>query len=477
MRRLEPVLRRALRGPCAPPPAGTILVAVSGGADSTALLVTLAGLATSMEFRLHAAHLHHGLRGTEADADLGAIRALCDRLGVPLTASRWDCRARMRRLGLTGQAGLRILRRRFLIAAARRAGAGRIATAHTADDQLETLLMRLTRGTSLAGIGGMSARRGRWIKPLLGATRADIEAGLRAAGIPWREDASNLDRRYTRSRMRHDVIPALLGAMDGEAGGDRGRLALRIAALTAELRAMRRLTDRLAARIVAREGRVERDGARLALGSWRSMPAPVRRAVLRRLWKRIVRGEHRARGTGTGQQGLTVRHLEALERLAAASRGAATLDLPGGFRAERDRGALVIRRPAADTALEPVAVPVRGRWARHAVHGGWVGGPGARRRIRERRAGEEIFAADGLEGQLSLRPGHPNEWFVPFGRRKARRLKEFLNKQPVSRSTRSHPLVLADTRGILWVVGVRRSARAPWRQSTRRILWVQAEHP
>jgi tRNA(Ile)-lysidine synthase len=111
------------------------------------------------------------------------------------------------------------------------------------------------------------------------------------------------------------------------------------------------------------------------------------------------------------------------------------------------------------------------------VRGGWVGGPAARRRIRDRRPGEEIFAADGLDGRLHLRSGHPHEWFVPFGRRRARRLGEFLNKQPVARATRTRPMVLADTRGILWVVGVRRSARAPWRQSTRRILWVQAEHP
>lgn len=465
LRRLEPVLRRALGGPCAPPPGGPILVAVSGGADSTALLVGLASLAPAMHFQLHAAHLHHGLRGREADGDLEAVRALCDRLGVPLHAARWDCPARMRRLGQSGQAGLRILRRRFLIAAARRAGAGRIATAHTADDQLETLLMRIARGTGLAGIGGMSARRGTWIKPLLGASRADIEADLRAAGIPWREDASNLDRRYMRARVRHEVIPALLGVTERE-GETRGRLALRVAALTRELRAARRLFDRLAERIVARRSRFERNGARLDLGSWRSMPAPVRRAALRRLWERIG-----------PPAGLTVVHLDGLERLAAASRGGAALDLPGAFRAERDRGALVVRRREADTTAEPVTIPARGRWSRHRVRGGWVGGPAARRRMREHRPGEEIFAADGLDGRLHLRPGHPNEWFLPFGRRRARRLGEFLNKQPVPRAIRTRPMVLADTRGILWVVGVRRSARAPWRQSTRRILWVHAEHP
>ena len=160
LRRVEPVLRRALRGRSAParPARGapaTLLVAVSGGADSTALLIGLANLSRDLGFRLHAAHLHHGLRGAEADADLEFVRALCGRLGVPLTAARWDTRARLRRRGLSGQAGLRTLRREFLLAAARRAGARAIVTAHTADDQLETLLMRLARGAGLSGLPGM----------------------------------------------------------------------------------------------------------------------------------------------------------------------------------------------------------------------------------------------------------------------------------------------------------------------------------
>src|ERR1043166_5646723 len=96
-RRLEPVLRRALRGPCRLPPGSTLLVAVSGGADSTARLVALASLAREFGIRLHVAHLHHGLRGPDADADLRHVRALCARLDLPLTAARWDCAARMRR--------------------------------------------------------------------------------------------------------------------------------------------------------------------------------------------------------------------------------------------------------------------------------------------------------------------------------------------------------------------------------------------
>ena len=221
LRRLEPVLRRALRGPCRLPAGSRVLVAVSGGADSSALLVSLASVAGEFGLALTAAHLHHGLRGADADADLAHVRALCERLDVPLLAARWDCRARMRREGLSGEDGLRRLRRRFLLAAAHRAGAAAIATAHTADDQLETVLMRLARGTGLAGLGGMRPRHGCWLKPLLEATRVDAEHDLSGARIAWREDASNAERTWLRNRVRLDVVPALL------AGAARAALARR----------------------------------------------------------------------------------------------------------------------------------------------------------------------------------------------------------------------------------------------------------
>jgi len=190
-----------------------VLVALSGGPDSTALLLGLARIAPEFGLSVDAAHLHHGLRGADADTDLDHVRALCARAGVALRAARWNTRRRMQARGLTGQNGLRVLRREFLRAAARRAGARAVATGHTADDQLETLIMRLARGASLAGLGGMRERRGGWIKPLLEVTRAEIEADLTRAGIAWREDRSNADPRYLRNRIRRDAIPALLRAV------------------------------------------------------------------------------------------------------------------------------------------------------------------------------------------------------------------------------------------------------------------------
>lgn len=295
---------------------------MSGGADSTALLVGLCRVAKEFRVELIAAHLHHGLRGEEADLDQTYVRRLCRTLGVPLLAAKWDTRRRMRQRGLSGQDGLRRLRREFLLAAAKRSQAGAIATAHHADDQLETLLARLLRGAGLEGLGGMSPRRGRWLKPLLQVTRRDIEADLRRAGVTWREDSSNRDPHYLRNRIRREAIPALLraggvGKESSEAA--RARLARRVAASLGEIRQARRLVETEAKRLTSSlPYRV------LDLDPLRGAPAVVRKAALRLAWRQL--------GAGVG---LTARHLDGLEALVRPSRARGPVSLPGGWQARR----------------------------------------------------------------------------------------------------------------------------------------------
>jgi tRNA(Ile)-lysidine synthase len=483
LRRVEPILRRALRGPSAPPRTarGTrapLILAVSGGADSTALLIGLHNLTRELGLELHVAHLHHGLRGAAADADLAFVRALCARLSVPLTAARWDTRSRMRRRGLSGQAGLRTLRREFLSAAARRAAAPAIVTAHTADDQLETLLMRLGRGTGLRGLAGMRPAvaghdRGSgmilWLKPLLGATRAGIEADLLRAGQPWREDRSNHDPHYTRSRVRHEAVPALARALlpGLEPSRARALLARRAAQAAAGARSGARALEDLAGRVLQRTGRIQVGVVTLERRRLAALPGGLRCAVLGRLWRRI----------GPRSTGLTRRHLAALDGLIDSTRGGGIIQLPGGWSAERDRDLVRFRcgAPERRTARARLRLPGRLYWdgARFAAH--WTTGVVARRRMGTAPGTGEFFAAEGLDGPLVVRRAQADERFVPFGRTRAAHLGRFLSKQGVSNEVRKHPTVLADTGGILWVVGVRRSARAPVTAGTRRALWVHAE--
>ena len=468
LRRIEPVLRRALAGPCRLPRGTTVLVAVSGGPDSTGLLLGLHRLSDEFGLHLNVAHLHHGLRGMDADADLAFVEALCARLGLMLHRARWNTRARMERRGLSGQAGLRSLRQEFLLAAARRAGAAAIATAHTADDQLETALMRLARGTGLHGLGGMRARRGPWIKPMLEATRVQIEADLRRMRQPWREDPSNRDPKYLRSRLRHEVVPALVRA--DQPGGDptagRARLALHAAHALAEVREARAAIGRMAARALPRV--LEVRGDEFALDSRRlaAYPAAIRRALITLAWRRQG-----------AQPGLTRRHVAGLMGLVAGKRGGARIALPGEFEATRSRGRLLIRPAAAapERVKVRLAVPGRTDYNGGSVQGRWLSGDAARVRLSGKPTTDEFFAAEGLEGGLQVRTARADERFVPYGARSPVRLRRFLSKQPVPREVRSRPTVLADAGGILWVIGVRRSARAPLSQETRKALWVHVE--
>jgi tRNA(Ile)-lysidine synthase len=343
LRRLEPVLRRALRGPCGCPAGATLLVAVSGGADSTALLVALASLAREFDLRMHAAHLDHGLRA-DSRADAGHVRALCERLCVPLIAARWDTRARMRAAGTSGEQGLRLLRRRFLRAAMRRAGAVAIVTAHTADDQLETVLMRLARGASVRGLAGMRPRHGVWIKPLLEATRHDVERDLTQARIVWREDASNRERTYLRNRIRLDVVPALLNAFAPGSGGDaaaRASLARRASAGAAELRMAGALFAQRA-RAAFASASIASDARALDSRALAAYPETIQRHVLQLLWDRTAPAETR----------LSRRHLDALQRLVVSRRGGSAVALPQGWTVRWSRNRLILLPPASVSTRE-----------------------------------------------------------------------------------------------------------------------------
>lgn len=227
----------------------TVLVAVSGGADSVALLRALTALRLSGPGRLIAAHCNHRLRGVESEADAAFVAELCHALDVPCEVGIAEPTDR----GDGLEAAARDVRYAFLAATASRHGARYLAVAHTADDQAETILHRILRGTGLAGLSGIPRLRQlteltTLIRPLLWARRSDVLAYLSRQGQNHREDASNAQRLYTRNRVRLDLLPQLareynrsvveallrLGQLSGEAQEVLGPLAteLREAAAT-----------------------------------------------------------------------------------------------------------------------------------------------------------------------------------------------------------------------------------------------------
>ena len=185
-------------------PGDTVVCAVSGGADSVSMLHVLLSLQDTLGIRVEAAHFNHHLRGAESDRDEAFVRQLCASLGVPLHTGGGDVQARAAQTHESLEEAARKLRYAFFDTLP-----GLVATAHTQDDNLETVLLNLTRGTGLAGLTGIPPKRGRLIRPMLVCTRAQIEACLAEHGFSYVTDSTNLLPDARRNRLRQRVIPLL----------------------------------------------------------------------------------------------------------------------------------------------------------------------------------------------------------------------------------------------------------------------------
>ena len=290
------------------PPGSAVTCAVSGGADSMALLRCLLDLREPLGLRLSAVHFNHRLRGAESDGDEDFVRDYCRRWDVPLTVGSGDAAQAARETGRTLEEAARALRYACFTAQP-----GLVATAHTADDNAETVLMNLVRGTGLRGLAGIPVRRDRIIRPLLCVTREEVLDYLRATGTPWREDTSNAGNDYRRNRIRHGVIPALRA--------ENPALSRTILGECLRLRAEDEFLDALAAE--AAEG-ARRDGG-WDCAALRALPEPLLRRVLLRL-------------CGAADS----LHTDALLRLLRSEAPTGRIGLPGGHSAVKRYGLLQI---------------------------------------------------------------------------------------------------------------------------------------
>ncbi len=312
--------------------AGSGVVAVSGGADSVALLHALLAGRGGSAAPLVVAHLNHQLRGAASDADEAFVTALCARLAAAGAAVAWRSEraavaARARERGENLESAARAMRYGWLVEVARQSGARWVATGHTADDQAETVLHRLLRGTGLRGLCGIPARRPladgvEVIRPLLRVRRSEVHDYLRQLGTAFREDRSNADVRFTRNRIRHELLPLLAEQYNPAIVTALGRLAEQAAEV--------HLSEEAAARALLAEAELPRAGTTVVLKHLRLAVATRHRVreVFRLLWER--------EGWPAGEIGF-----DAWDRMAGVVVGeAGTVDLPGGVRVRR-RGRVV----------------------------------------------------------------------------------------------------------------------------------------
>lgn len=419
------------------PKEGLVLCAVSGGADSMYLLVRLRELG----FPVAAAHYNHGLRGEEADRDEAFVRDFCAGRDIPFVAEKGDVRAfaAQERLGLE-EAGRR-LRYDFLERAADELGAAAIATAHTADDNAETLLLRLARGTGLRGLGGIPPRRGRVVRPMLGVSRREIEAYLRENDIPHVEDATNREDSYARNRVRHGAVPALetVDPAFVSAAGQTAWLLRQDEAFLTEL-----ARNFLAAN--ADENSVD---AKALL----DQPWPVAsRAV------RLMAGRE-----------LSLAHVRAVLK---AARDGGAADVPG-LRAARNKGRLVFGAENAPQLPErELAVPGRTPIPEAGLT---VLAAKFTHCTEDVHKSYNIFSfqCENIYGSITVAGRRPGDSFRPAGRNCTKTLKKLFLEAGIPPWERDAVPVLRDERGILGVYGLGADQRVCAKPGDREILRIE----
>jgi tRNA(Ile)-lysidine synthase len=385
-----------------------LLVLLSGGADSVCLL----DVALLLGARVSALHVNYGLRA-ESDADEEHCRHLCERLGVLLVVERV-------RLPAGGNMQANARDRRYALAERHAAGA-RYATGHTASDQAETVLYRLAVSPGRRALLGMEAHRGRLVRPLLGATREDTREHCRVRGIEWVEDASNIDPRFARARVREEVLPVLRQ--------------LNPAAERSIVETSRLLRDEAEVLDAAVDDALARLGELApAIDELRALPSGLARLVLRRL----------AESASGGAHSLSRADADAILRLGERG-GSASLDLGGGLRAVAEYGTLRFTRDPDAPPPEPVPLLVPGT----ARFGDWevraaIGG-----------TGEARLAAERLGPALTVRAWIEGDRMRPAGLGGTKTLQDLFTDRKVPRALRHRlPVVTTEEGEIVWVAGV-----------------------
>ncbi len=440
-------------------PGSRILVACSGGPDSVALASVLLAMRDRWRLTLRIAHFEHGIRGAASRADADFVRAFAAARGLAFTEAREDVPAYARRARLSLETAARERRYRFLTEAARAMGGGAlIATGHHADDQAETVLLRLLRGTGPDGLAAMRPRDGARVRPLLFLSRAEIEAYLRERGLAFCTDETNAALDAARNRVRLELLPALR-RYNPSIGGALCRLAA-ASAETADF--LNGAVDAAWREAVA----VKRGGFFLRRAPYRGLHPAVRKGLLRR----IAEGAGLRRSLGAAQY-------DALDALCVSGGAGKSLALGGAWRAECRYDDVAFWMPDGEPPYWEAALRVPGTTRVEAVgltvYAAWC--EAAEAPPDETAA---AFDADALRMPCVVRMRRPGDAFRLEGGGR-QKVKSLLIDRKVPRALRGRVPVFTSGEEIFWVGGLRRAAFAPLSERTKRavvfrIVWDAA---
>ena len=454
-------------------PGARVGLGVSGGADSVALLRIFAELRAQLGITIFVLHFHHQLRGAEADEDERFVKALAEELRVPSECGRADVAAEAKRNGWNLEDAARRLRYQFFASVTAAHSLDCVAVAHTANDQAETVLSHLLRGTGIAGLAGIYPVAGLIVRPLLELERAELREYLAALGQSWREDATNQDTSRTRARIRHELIPLLLRDFDGSAVTRLARLATHAREDEAFWRS---LEDERFHSLATRDSsgaislRIEdllaplpslvSDNANSVSTSAVSPTTALSRRLVRRIYFEL---------RGSREQ-LTSQHVDSVLDVATRSQSGSRIDLPGitveksldrlyftnasaTAASARETGkarttrdfAYTVSRPGDLNGVSIVVTELHRRFNLKMVD--WP------RVESDTVLGRGALDFDRVQWPLVLRSWQPGDSYRPRGSRRVRKLKRLLLESRVPRSLRVGWPVLASAGAVIWASG------------------------
>jgi tRNA(Ile)-lysidine synthase len=425
----------------------TWVVAVSGGSDSVGLLRSLHALAADLGLKLSVAHLNHGVRGEAAQADADFVASLAQSLELPFDLGHWSPQSTSH-----FESAARRARYAWLAEIATARGATAIAVGHTMDDQAETILHRILRGTGPRGLAGMQPIRRidktskiRLVRPLLTVPRAAIRDYLATLNQPYREDETNTDPSHTRARIRHDLLPKL--ATDYNPN---------ITAALVQLGKLARSSQQAVAndaRTIVREALLHKTNESLVLrhGYLQDVPLFLRTEVLRHLWRKA----------GWPEADMSATRWTRMAELVGQPKFRPTAIGAGvTISIEKQRFLLLHRSQPPTPAPEPPTRPVDPQQPIHLQIPGITPIPWANGSIitttDPNAPSQESISLKNLTSPLTIRRPTPGDRFAPLGMKgQSKPLADFFRAQKVPKHLRSRTPLLCDAQGIIWVIGHR----------------------
>jgi tRNA(Ile)-lysidine synthase len=454
------------------PADGKILLAISGGADSTALLHVL----TSLRLDICCAHINHQLRGGEAQRDEDFVIEQCQKLKVPVIAKKIDVRDYANKSKLSIETAARNLRIRNLVDIAKSQNCSAIATAHHKNDNAETIIDRLIRGTGLRGLCGIWPAKKfadgiTFVRPLLCATRDEIIQYLNSHNLNWCTDRTNADFAYRRNFIRHRLLPALQKDSQGD-------IVENLAVLSKASRGFYQMVCRTADAIWSGIATAEERTIMLDLIKFAAQPAEIKIEIIRRALSYLDAGE----------QDVTERHFTNILRLPDAGR----LQLPNRITVHRQGGKIVFEKylktkPAQSIAAEPVVLKVPGvtQFGSYTINADIIEiEPKDLAGFKKTKTNfVEWFDFEKLKLPLEIRPRKRGDKFWPLGLAGEKRVGKFLTAAKVSQSLRRRLLVVADSDlpgeafaksgKIIWLCPVRISEQIRVTAKTKTVLQLK----